>query len=71
MAIIDAMRKVAPRRADPLMWRGVAETEAVGEGVMVRFRESLEPRLLEVGGAVVRCHLHDPEALGDTSMNGE
>ena len=68
MALIDAMRAAAPD--DPL-WRGVAETETVGDGVRVRFWESFEPRPLDVGEAVVRCHLHDPEARATTPMNGE
>lgn len=61
MAVLEAMRADAPD--DPL-WRGVAAIEPVETGVRVRFRPFLEPREIEVGGARVRCHLHDPEALG-------
>jgi peptide/nickel transport system ATP-binding protein len=68
MAIFDAMREAAPD--DPL-WRGVEAMDEVGDGIRVRFRESREPRPIEIGGAVVRCHLHDPEARETTSMNGE
>ena len=68
MAIFDSIREAAPD--DPL-WRGVESMEAAGDGVRVRFRESLEPRPLDIGGAVVRCHLHDPEAADGGSVNGE
>ena len=68
MAIFDSIREAAPD--DPL-WRGVESMEAAGDGVRVRFRASLEPRPLDIGGAVVRCHLHDPEAADGGSVNGE
>jgi peptide/nickel transport system ATP-binding protein len=58
--VLEAMRSAAPE--DPL-WKGVAATEAVDDGVEVEFNQGAEPRRLEVDGVEVECHLHDPEAL--------
>jgi oligopeptide/dipeptide ABC transporter ATP-binding protein len=58
--VLAAMRSDAPD--DPL-WKGVARTEAVGDGVEVEFNHGAEPRPLDVDGVEVECHLHDPEAL--------
>jgi peptide/nickel transport system ATP-binding protein len=60
MGVLEAMRAHAP---DDPMWRGVAQAELDERGARVRFHEALEPRHLEVEGAQVECHLHDPEAL--------
>ncbi len=45
-------------------------TAAEPGGVRVTFREPIEPRELPVGGSVVRCHLHDPEALAAAGEAG-
>ncbi len=58
--VLEAMRAAAP---DDPFWTGVAATSVEAEGVRVRFHEPREPRDLEVGRSMVRCHLHDPEAL--------
>jgi len=58
--ILETVRAAAPE--DPF-WRGVASTEAEPGGVRVRFHDFLDPRDLEVRGARVQCHLHDPQAL--------
>jgi peptide/nickel transport system ATP-binding protein len=58
--VLAAMRKDAPD--DPL-WKGVASTEVLNDGVRVQFHDGLEPRRLDVDGVEVECHLHDPEAI--------
>jgi oligopeptide/dipeptide ABC transporter ATP-binding protein len=60
IAVVEALRAEDP--ADPF-WKGVVATTVEPRGVRVRFRTPIEPRELPVGGSVVRCHLHDPEAL--------
>ncbi|HKQ17409.1 MAG TPA: ABC transporter ATP-binding protein, partial [Solirubrobacterales bacterium] len=58
--VLAAMRAGA---ADDPFWSGVAATEVTEAGVRVRFHEPRVPRELSVDRSVVRCHLHDPEAL--------
>jgi oligopeptide/dipeptide ABC transporter ATP-binding protein len=58
--VLEAMRRHDPE--DPL-WKGVARTEVLEDGVAVTFNRGREPRPLEVEGVEVECHLHDPEAL--------
>ena len=58
--VLEAMREHAPD--DPL-WKGVAKTEVVNDGVAVSFHPGLEPRKLEVDGVELECHLHDAEAM--------
>jgi peptide/nickel transport system ATP-binding protein len=60
MSVLDAMRADAP---DDPFWRGVASTEVVADGVRVSFNEPIDPREIAEGEALVRCHLHDEEAL--------
>jgi oligopeptide/dipeptide ABC transporter ATP-binding protein len=48
---------------DDPFWKGVEETSVEDAGAHVRFHKPVEPRTLEVGGAIVECHLHDPEAI--------
>jgi oligopeptide/dipeptide ABC transporter ATP-binding protein len=60
MEVLNALRAEAP---DDPFWLGVASTEVSDEGVRLRFNEPIDPRELSAGGALVRCHLHDPEAL--------
>jgi oligopeptide/dipeptide ABC transporter ATP-binding protein len=60
MSVLEALRSDAP---DDPFWRGVASTEVVDGGVRVRFHEPIDPREIADGGALVRCHLHDEEAL--------
>ncbi len=60
MKIVEALRAENP---DDPFWRGVVSTAAEAGGVRVIFREPIEPRELPMGESVVRCHLHDPEAL--------
>ncbi|MQA75119.1 MAG: ATP-binding cassette domain-containing protein [Solirubrobacterales bacterium] len=60
LGVLEAMRAEAP---DDPFWKGVAELQPDGSGARVRFHEPLVPRDLEVDGARVECHLHDPEAL--------
>ena len=58
--VLDRLRAESPE--DPF-WRGVAGLETTDDGVRVRFHEGLVPRELDAGGARVRCHLHDEQAL--------
>ncbi len=58
--VLKAMRDSDP--TDP-MWKGVAATEVVDDGVEVTFNHGAEPRRLDVDGVEVECHLYDPEAL--------
>ncbi len=58
--VLEAMHEHAPD--DPL-WKGVAKTEVVNDGVAVSFHPGLEPRKLEVDGVELECHLHDAEAM--------
>jgi len=58
--MLGRLRAQAP---DDPFWRGVEETATEDDGVHVRFHKPVEPRTLEQGGAIVECHLHDPEAL--------
>ena len=59
-AILESMRAEAP---DDPFWKGVASTSVEPGGVRVRFHDPIDPRDLGVGRSVVRCHLHDPDAL--------
>ena len=59
-AILEQLRQQAP---DDPFWRGVEEIETRESDVRVVFKERLVPRPLEVGAALVECHLHDSEAL--------
>jgi len=58
--MLGRLRAQAP---DDPFWRGVQETATEDDGVHIRFHKPVEPRTLEQGGAIVECHLHDPEAL--------
>jgi oligopeptide/dipeptide ABC transporter ATP-binding protein len=60
MAVLESMRAEAP---DDPMWKGVADAQVADRGVAVSFHEGVEPRPLDIDGAHVECHLHDPEAL--------
>src|SRR5919197_1777678 len=58
--VVRRWRTEAPE--DPL-WKGIAEMRVEERAASVRFRDRVELRDLEVGEAVVRCHLYDKEAL--------
>ena len=60
MQVLDGMRRDAP---DDPFWKGVADTAVESDGVRIRFREGIVPREVDEGGAKVRCHLFDDEAL--------
>ena len=59
-SMISRLRDQDP---DDPFWKGVEETSVSEDGAHVRFHQPVEPRTLEVGGAIVECHLHDPEAI--------
>ncbi len=59
--VLQHLRLEAP---DDPFWKGVAAIEVAEDGVTVRFHEGLVPRDVRAGDAVVRCHLHDEDALG-------
>ncbi len=65
--VLEAMRADAP--ADPI-WTGVESMEELDSGVRVRFRDPFPLRDLEVGGARLRCHLYDPDALRAAGVVG-
>ena len=48
---------------DDPFWKGVENSNVEEDGAHLRFHQPVEPRTLEVGGAIVECHLHDPEAI--------
>jgi hypothetical protein len=60
MEVLDGMRRDAP---DDPVWKGVAETSVEADGVRIRFHDGIVPREVDEGGAKVRCHLFDNEAL--------
>jgi oligopeptide/dipeptide ABC transporter ATP-binding protein len=60
LELIERWRAEAP---DDPFWKGVASVDADGDAVVVRFREGLVPRELEIEGGTVQCHLYDEEAL--------
>jgi oligopeptide/dipeptide ABC transporter ATP-binding protein len=60
MEVLDGMRRDAP---DDPFWKGVADTAVESDGVRIRFHEGIVPREVDEGGAKVRCHLFDDEAL--------
>ncbi len=59
-SMIGRLRAQDPE--DPF-WKGVESTSTSEDGAHVQFHQPVEPRTLEVGGAIVECHLHDPEAI--------
>jgi hypothetical protein len=58
--VLRRWRSEAPE--DPL-WKGIAETRVEERAASVHFHDRVELRDLEVGEAIVRCHLYDEEAL--------
>jgi peptide/nickel transport system ATP-binding protein len=60
MQVLEALRRGAP---DDPFWKGVADTSVEPNGVRLRFHEPIVPREVAAGGATVRCHLFDEEAL--------
>jgi oligopeptide/dipeptide ABC transporter ATP-binding protein len=62
----DLLAVLESARADDVtepFWSGVRRVNATGDGIEVEWHEPIEPRLLDVGGVDVACHLYDPEAL--------
>jgi peptide/nickel transport system ATP-binding protein len=68
MGIVESLRAGAP---DDPFWKGVASVTAEADGVRFVFREPLDPREVVDGRSVVRCHLHDPEALAAAGSAGK
>jgi peptide/nickel transport system ATP-binding protein len=58
--VLDALRAEAP---DDPFWRGVSSVTSEPHGARVRFHGGIDPREVEAGPALVRCHLYDDEAL--------
>ncbi|MEJ7875048.1 MAG: ABC transporter ATP-binding protein [Solirubrobacterales bacterium] len=63
--MLERLRASAPE--DPF-WKGVAETAVSDSGARVVFHQPVEPRNIEVEGARVECHLHDPEAIAAAEL---
>src|SRR5438128_388307 len=61
--LLDFLESV--RREDPAepFWTGVERMEPRGGDVEVSWHKPIDPRLLEVGGMEVECHLYDGQAL--------
>lgn len=57
-AVLEQARADDP--GEPL-WRGVERVETGADAVTVHFAPGLDPGPLDVAGARVACHLHDPE----------
>jgi len=57
--VLEAMQADVP---DDPFWKGVERLSVEDDGVRLRFHQPIVPREVEAGGALVRCHLHDPEA---------
>jgi oligopeptide/dipeptide ABC transporter ATP-binding protein len=49
--------------AEEPFWKGVRQIEAQGDQVDVVWHDPVDPRLLDVDGVRVECHLYDAEAL--------
>jgi len=60
MKVVESLRADAP---DDPFWKGVVSVDAEVGGVRFVFREPVEPRESSDRRSVVRCHLHDEEAL--------
>jgi hypothetical protein len=60
LAVLESARADDP--AEPF-WSGVRRLTAGDDYVEVEWHEPLNPRLLEIEGVQVACHLHDPDAL--------
>jgi oligopeptide/dipeptide ABC transporter ATP-binding protein len=64
VALLKAARDDDP--AEPF-WRGVRKISEDAGRVDIEWYDPREPRLLEVGGVEVECHLYDEEALSEAS----
>ena len=61
LALLGQMREENP---DEPLWQGIDELEPDGDGVLVRFREGVDPALRRAGGAEVACVLYGEEPQG-------
>jgi oligopeptide/dipeptide ABC transporter ATP-binding protein len=61
--LLDILERVRAENPEEPFWRGVRRLSAPGETVEVEWHDPVEPRLVEVGDALVECHLYDDEAL--------
>ncbi len=63
--VLTVLERLRDEQPEEPLWRGVRRTTADDGGAQVEFHEPIEPRLLQVDGVQVECHLHDPEALAE------
>jgi oligopeptide/dipeptide ABC transporter ATP-binding protein len=61
--VVDFLRTLEREDPGEPFWKGVRRLEASGNQIDVECNDPLDPRLLEVDGARVECHLYDSEAL--------
>ena len=60
--VAELLERIRADRPDARLWEGVRRIEPESDGVVIEFREALEPRPLEIGEVTVECHLYDEEA---------
>jgi peptide/nickel transport system ATP-binding protein len=61
--LLDFLERFRAEDPEEPFWKGVKRMETQGETVELEWHEPIDPRLLDVGGARVECHLYDEEAL--------
>jgi len=60
LKVLESARSDDPEEP---FWSGVRSMSAAEDHIDVEWQEPVEPRLLNVEGVEVSCHLYDPEAL--------
>ena len=61
--VAEVLRRWRAQAPDDPLWKGIAEMRDDERAASVHFHDRVELRDLEVGEAIVRCHLYDEEAL--------
>jgi len=61
--LVDLLESVARDDSEEPFWKGVRRIEAQGDQVDLVWNDPVDPRLLDVNGVRVECHLYDAEAL--------
>lgn len=63
--VLPALQAMRAEQPDEPLWRGVSRMAETPRGARVEFVAGADPRLRDVGGVQVACHLHDPEHAQD------
>ena len=58
------LERIRAEKPDEPLWQGISEMETDGNGVVVRFRDGVDPALRRAGGAEVACVLYGDDAQG-------